>query len=86
MAKRVPYQERIVRDYYRNQDAIMLQRLGDLISELYLAQGKARQRLWRRAATALANLRVPAERIRHLVASDNPSLLANLVKELLGKP
>ncbi len=85
MPKRSRYQERVIRNYYQNQDAIMVQRLGDLVGDLYLAEGKARDRLWKRAAAALENLRIPAERINHIVQSNNPSLLADLLKELLGK-
>jgi len=55
------------------------------VTDLYLAEGKSRERLWKRAATALEKLEVPAAQIEHLVASDNPALLANLVKELLDK-
>ncbi len=85
MAKRTPYQERAIRNYYQNQDTIMLQRLGDLVTDLYLAEGKARERLWKRVATAMEKLKIPAERISQVVASDNPTLLANLFKELLDK-
>jgi hypothetical protein len=83
--KRSTYQDRIIKRYYQNQGAIMLQRLGDMVTDLYLAEGKARERLWKRAAAALAKLEVPAMRIEHLVQSDNPALLAGLVKELLDK-
>ncbi len=83
--KRTSYQDRIIRNYYENQDSIMLQRLGELLTDLYLAEGKARERLWKRAAGALERLKVPPERIEHLVASDNPALLAKLVQELMGK-
>ena len=85
MAKRSRYQERVIKNYYQNRDAIMLQRLGELVTELYLAEGKARQRLWKRAAAALEKINVPADRIEHVVQSDNAGLLANLVKELLEK-
>jgi hypothetical protein len=85
MAKRSPYQQRVIRDYYRNQDAILLQRLGDLVTELYLAEGKSRARLWKRAAVVLEKLQVPPDQVRHLVQSDNPTLLANTLKELLEK-
>ena len=61
------------------------QRLGDLVTDLYLAEGKARERLWKRTAGALEKLEVPATRIEHLVHSDNPALLAALVKERLEK-
>ena len=85
MARRSPYQQRVIRDYYRNQDAILIQRLGDLVTELYLAEGKARVRLWKRAATTLEKLKVPADQVQHVVQSDNPALLANLLKHLLEK-
>ena len=83
MAKRSPHQQRIVRDYYKNRDAIMLQKLGEMIGDLYLAEGKARERLWKRVAQALENLEVPAARIEHIVQSDNPSLVADLLKTLM---
>jgi hypothetical protein len=85
MAERSPHQQRIIRDYYKNRDAIMLQRLGEMVTDLYLAEGKARQRLWKRIAQALENLEVPAARIEHLVQSDNPSLVADLVKTLMKR-
>ncbi|MGQ9575524.1 MAG: hypothetical protein ACUVUC_09410 [Thermoguttaceae bacterium] len=84
MARRSTPQERAIRNYYEHQAAIMLQRLEELATELYLAEGKARARLWERVARAMKHLKVPADRIEHLVQSDNPSLLAHLVKELLG--
>lgn len=80
-----PYQQRIIRHYYQNQQAIMLQRLQEIASELYLAEGKARQRLWRRAAAAMEKLQVPPTRIEHLVRTDNPAYLAKLIQELWEK-
>jgi hypothetical protein len=85
MAKRSHYQQRVIRDYYKNRDAIMLQRLGEMVTDLYLAEGKARARLWKRIAQALEHLEVPAARIEHLVQSDNPSLVADLVKTLIER-
>jgi hypothetical protein len=85
MPKRTTHQDRIIRNYYQNQDAIMLQKLGDLIGEAYLAEGKARARVWGRIAQALKNLEIPESQIQHLVKSDNPELVANLLKQLLEK-
>ena len=85
MAKRSSYQQRVIRDYYRHQDALAIQRLGELVTELYLAEGKSRQRLWQRVAAALRKLKVPEKQIEHLVGSDNPTLLANQLKQLLDE-
>lgn len=85
MAERSKYQQNIIKNYYENREAISLQRLSELVTELYLAEGKARQKQWKNVAAALEKLKIPASRIEHLVKSDNPSLLAKLVEELLAK-
>jgi len=85
MAKRSAYQQRVIKNYYENQDAIMVQRLGELVTDLYLAEGKSRAKLWQRVVGAMEKLKVPAKQIDKLVASDNPALLANLVQQLLDK-
>lgn len=84
MAKRSPYQQRVIKDYYQNRNAIMLQRLGEMVTDLYLAEGKSRTRLWERVAGALEKLKVPSSRIKHVVQSDNPALVARLLEELLN--
>lgn len=83
MAKRSSHQDRIIRNYYQNKDAIMLQKLGDLVTDLFLAEGKAKDRIWKRVAAVLKNLKIPDDQIQHLVRSDNPTLTANLLKKLL---
>jgi hypothetical protein len=85
MAKTTPHQDRIIRRYYQNQESIMLDKLGDLVGELYLAEGKAKDRLWKRLGAALKNLNVPENQIQHLIHSDNPTRAANLLKKLLEK-
>jgi CMP-2-keto-3-deoxyoctulosonic acid synthetase len=85
MPKRSPYQDRIIRNYYQNRDEIMLQRLGELVTDLYLAEGTARAKLWKRVAEALTKLNVPKDQVQHLVQSDNPTLVANTLKKLLER-
>ncbi len=80
-----PYQQKVIKRYYDNQDTIMRQRLAELVGELYLSKGKKRQRAWASAAAAMQKLGVPQSRIDHLLAQDNPALVAELVKELEGK-
>lgn len=82
---RTPYQEKIIKRYYENRDDLMYQKLAELATDLYLAEGKKRQQLWKRAAAALKNLNVEQNKIDRLVASDNPSSLAALSAELLKK-
>lgn len=85
MGKRSAYQQRVIKNYYNNKDAIMLQRLGEQVTDLYLAEGKARQRTWTRVESTLQNLGVTQKRIDHLHQADNPSMVADLLKELMAK-
>jgi hypothetical protein len=83
MAERSNYQNRVIRNYYENRDTIMLQRLGELVTDLFLAEGKTRTRVWKRVAEILEKLKIPKTQIQHLVRSDNPTLVANVLKKLL---
>jgi hypothetical protein len=80
-----PYQQKIIKRYYANQDTVQLQRLAELVTELYLAEGKKRQRTWQSAAAAMQKLGVPQSRIDHLLAKNDPALVAQVVKELQAK-
>jgi hypothetical protein len=80
-----PHQQKIIKRYYENIDAIQLQRLSELVSDLYLAEGKKRQKIWKSVAAMLAKLEIPSPRIQHIVQKDDPSLLAKLVTELQKK-
>jgi heme oxygenase len=78
-----PHQRKIIERYYDQRDNIMLTRLQELTSELYLAEtDAARDRLWKRVRTALAKLKLKPEHIEHIVASRDPAVLARNVKDL----
>lgn len=79
------YQQKIIRNYYQNQDAILLQRLQELVTNLYLAEGAARKKHWKTAATAMEKIGVSPQRVAHLLEKDDPALLAKLVEELMAK-
>jgi hypothetical protein len=85
MADFTPFQQKIIKRYYNNQDAIQGQRLAEMVSELYLSTGKKREKVWASVVAAMQKLGVPQTRIDHLRAQDNPALVAQVVKELEGK-
>jgi phosphoribosyl-ATP pyrophosphohydrolase len=85
MAEYSKHQQKIIKNYYDNRDAISLQKLGETVTELYLAEGKKRQQQWKRIVAALEKLKVPKSRIDHLVKQDDPALVAKLLEELLAK-
>jgi hypothetical protein len=86
MADYSPYQQKIIKRYYKNYDAIASQKLAEMVGELYLSEGKKLDRLWARVAETLTKLEFPAGRIEHLLQKRDPALLAGVMKELEGKP
>jgi hypothetical protein len=85
MAELTKYQRSIVKNYYENLDTALLQRLGEQVTDLYLAEGKKRDKLWTSVSGSLAKLGVPAARIDHVRKSDDARKLAQLLQELLAK-
>jgi hypothetical protein len=79
------HQQKIIKRYYNNLDTLSLQRLADLVGELYLSEGKKKEKAWENAQRAMENLKVPESRIAHLMQRRDPALLAELVKELQTK-
>jgi hypothetical protein len=77
-----PYQQKIIKRYYDNQDILQLQRLAEMVSELYLSTGKKRQGVWTHIVAAMQKLGVPQSRIDHLRQQDKAELVAEVVKEL----
>ena len=70
MAKReyTKYQQNIISNYYKNLDTIMLTKLSELVSELYLAESKKkRDQLWIRVQKAMEKMEVPYSIIEHIV-------------------
>ncbi|MDH3583376.1 MAG: hypothetical protein OER86_04095 [Phycisphaerae bacterium] len=79
------HQQGIINRYYEHQDTILSNRLGEIVSDLYLADAESkRKRLWSRAAQALAKSKVEPKRYEPLVASRDLQALATLVNELAG--
>jgi hypothetical protein len=84
MADYSPYQQKIIKRYYKSYDAIASQRLAEMVGELYLSEGRKLDRLWTRVAETLTKLEFPASRIEHLLQKRDPALLAGVMKELEG--
>jgi len=85
MAKHSRYQQNIIKNYYDNREAISLQKLQELVTELYLAEGKKRDKYWERIAGHLEKLGIKRERIDHLVGKDNPELIVKLIEDIMRK-
>ncbi|QDV70080.1 hypothetical protein Poly24_37990 [Rosistilla carotiformis] len=75
------YQEKIIKNYYRNRDQIALQRSQELVTELYLTTGKKREQVWKNLVGHLEKLGLPATQITHLQEKDDPAVIAEVLQK-----
>jgi len=77
-----PHQRKIINRYYDHKDTIMLTKLADMVSELYLADtDKKREQLWKRVETAMKNLKIPPATSAHIMEKKSPELLAGHLRD-----
>ncbi|MEQ8838285.1 MAG: hypothetical protein RID07_15880, partial [Lacipirellulaceae bacterium] len=79
------FQQKAIKNFYDNREAIGIQRLGELVTDLYLAEGKARATKWKQAAGALEKLSVKPAEITKIVKSDDPQMLAKKLEQLMNE-
>ena len=78
-----PYQKRVIRRYYQNREAASTQRLGEIVTELYLAESEKKvARLWQQVEKLLANAGANEKWIAGVVKDRNLEALAEIVKDL----
>ena len=79
------HQKTVISGYYDNLEAIMLQKLGELVTDLYLADTKAKKdRLWQRAHKAMVKLKVKPAIIEHIMKKQDVEILAKNLQDWLG--
>lgn len=77
MPEHTPHQKKIIERYYDQRDNIMLTKLQEIVTDLFLADSDAkRTRLWKRAEKALQNLKIAPAQIAQIIRSRNAETLA----------
>ena len=84
MAEHSNYQKKVIQRYYDNIDTISLQKLGELVSELYMeTSDKKADKLWQRVATAMSTLKIPDKIASHILSSRDVEILARNLQDWL---
>ena len=82
MADYSDYQKKIIKRFYDNREGIDSNRLSELVANLYLAEGKKRAKLWETARELMERLDVPESRVEHVIKTNDPAILAEVVNDL----
>ena len=81
------YQRDVISRYYDNLNAITLNRLQELVGQLYLADSKAKQaRLWERTQKAMERLKIKPAIIEHIMNKKDVAVLAKNLEDWLDAP
>jgi hypothetical protein len=87
MAEYSKHQQKIIRRYYDNRQSIALQKLGELVTELYLVESdRKREQLWKRVESHMGSLGVPASIAEHILAGRDVKVLAANLQDWMSKP
>lgn len=79
------HQQGIIKRYYNNLEKIQVQKLAEMVTEIYLTEGKKLEKLWISAGECMKKLDVPQTQIDNLMQKRDPKLLATLVKQLTSE-
>ena len=80
--ERSRYQEKIIKNYYQNRDAIGLQKAQEAVTELYLSEGKKRETVWKRPRV-ISKKWDYTKQITHLRSEDSPELVLEALKKFI---
>lgn len=79
------YQKKLIDRYYDHQDVIMLNKLQELVTDLFLADtAKKSDRLWARAEKAMRNLKIKDKVMANILEKRDPQVLAANVRDWLN--
>jgi hypothetical protein len=78
------YQQAVISRYYDNLDTIMLGKLQEIVTDLYLADSEAKKkRLWDRVDKAMQKLKIKPNIYEHIMGKKDVTILAKNLEDWL---
>ncbi len=77
------YQRKVIKDYYDNKDLRLIQKLGELVSNMYLETSeKKKDSGWKRIKKMLIDLKVHPHEIDYLTKDKNLIMISKKLAEM----
>ena len=78
------YQKKVIQNYYQHKDTIVLTRLQELVTDLYLSETPAKtKRLWQQVEKALDKMKLKSAIKSRILEKQSVELLAKNLNEWL---
>ncbi len=77
------YQKKVIRNFYDNKDLRLVQKLGELVSNLYLETSeKKKETGWKRIKKMLNDLKVHPHEVEYLTKDKDLSMISKKLSEM----
>ncbi len=77
------YQKKMMRNFYENKDLRLIQKLGELVSDLYLETSeKKKESGWNRVKKMLLDLKVHQNEVEFLTKDRNLAVISRKLAEM----
>lgn len=77
------YQKKVIRNFYENKDLRLIQKMGELVSDLYLeASEKKRESGWKKIKKMLIDLKVHPQEVEYLTKDKNLAVISKKLAEM----
>ena len=77
------YQKKVIRNFYENKDLRLIQKLGELVSDLYLETSeKKRESGWNKIKKMLIDLKVHPNEVEYLTKDKNLTVISKKLAEI----
>lgn len=78
-----PYQQKIIRNFYENKDLRLVQKLGELVSNLYLETNeKKKESGWEKIKKLLLDLKVQPNEVEYLTKDKKLAIISKKLGEI----
>ena len=77
------YQQKAIRNFYDNKDLRLVQKLGELVSNLYLETSeKKKETGWKKIEKMLTDLKIHPGEVEYLTKDKNLSMISKKLDEI----
>ncbi len=77
------YQKKVIKNFYENKDLRLIQKLGELVSNLYVETSeKKKETGWKKIKKMLTDLKVHPGEVEYLTKDKNLSMISKKLAEL----
>lgn len=77
------YQKKVIKGYYENKELRLMQKLGELVSDMYLATNeKKRESGWKRIKKILTDLKVHPNEVEYLTRERDLAAITKKIEEV----